>query len=193
MRWARWLAVGALAYLGRSTVAASDSFRWPWESPPADETALQPPAPLSNGTADEMEPAVQPAPLGNGTLDEAASQAAPLRNDTVDFNLQRSDSLNSVLMRGSEFTRLVYNRVPKTGSTTMKELFELLAKRNNFQVHNDEEYLPDIRRLRCATVSPARRPSCQKPCTPSALLSHSPPFPRAPGPRFAPCPRAPST
>ena len=176
MRWARWLAVGALAYLGRSTVAAADSFRWPWEAPPADETALQPPAPLSNGTADEtepavqpaplgngtadeMEPAVQPAPLGNGTLDEAASQAAPLRNDTVDFNLQRSDSLNSVLMRGSEFTRLVYNRVPKTGSTTMKELFELLAKRNNFQVHNDEEYLPDIRRLRCATVSPARPPS----------------------------------
>ena len=159
MRWARWLAVGALAYLGRSTVAASDSFRWPWESPPADETALQPPAPLSNGTADETEPAVQPAPLGNGTLDEAASQAAPLRNDTVDFNLQRSDSLNSVLMRGSDFTRLVYNRVPKTGSTTMKELFELLAKRNNFQVHNDEEYLPDIRRLRCATLSPARPPS----------------------------------
>ena len=190
MRSARWLAV-ALACLGRSTVAASDSFRWPWESPPADETALQPPAPLSNGTVDET--AVQPAPLGNGTLDEAASQAAPLRNDTVDFNLQRSDSLNSILMRGSEFTRLVYNRVPKTGSTTMKELFELLAKRNNFQVHNDEEYLPDIRRLRCATVSPARRPSCQKPCTPSALLSHSPPFPRAPGPRFAPCPRAPST
>lgn len=114
MRWSSALALGALAYLGRSTVAAADSFQWPWESPPGD-TSLQP-APLSNGT--------------------------------VDFNLHRSDGLGNMLMQGSEFTRLVYNRVPKTGSTTMKELFDRLAKRNNFVVHNDEEFLPDIRRLR---------------------------------------------
>ena len=58
------------------------------------------------------------------------------------------NTVANLLVQGSQFTRLVYNRVPKTGSTTMKELFERLAKRNGFAVRNDEEFLPDIRRLR---------------------------------------------
>jgi hypothetical protein len=118
MRWSSFLAVGTLAFLGRSPVDAevkADSFQWPWESPQDDKGSLQPAA-LSNGT--------------------------------VDLKLHGSDGLGNMLMKGSEFTRLVYNRVPKTGSTTMKELFDRLAKRNNFEVHNDEEFLPDIRRLR---------------------------------------------
>lgn len=63
-------------------------------------------------------------------------------------SLQPAPTVANLLAQGSQFTRLVYNRVPKTGSTTMKELFERLGKKNGFKVHNDEEFLPDIRRLR---------------------------------------------
>lgn len=50
---------------------------------------------------------------------------------------------NSAIAWGAQthqYTRLVYNRVPKTGSTTMKELFVRLAKRNGFNIHDDNDY-----------------------------------------------------
>ena len=93
--WSSSLALGTLAFLARSNVAAADFY-----SP--DDRSLQPAPP----------------------------------------------TVANLLAQGSKFTRLVYNRVPKTGSTTMKELFYRLAKRNGFDVHNDDDFLPDIRRLR---------------------------------------------
>ena len=45
------------------------------------------------------------------------------------------------------YTKLVYNRVPKTGSTTMIKLAEQLAKKNNFKLVVDDEYFPNASRL----------------------------------------------
>lgn len=45
------------------------------------------------------------------------------------------------------YTKLVYNRVPKTGSTTMIKLAQQLAKKNNFKLVVDNEYFPNAWRL----------------------------------------------
>ena len=45
------------------------------------------------------------------------------------------------------YTKLVYNRVPKTGSTTMIKLAQRLAKKNNFKLVVDNEYFPNASRL----------------------------------------------
>ena len=56
-----------------------------------------------------------------------------------------------------KYTRLVYNRVPKTGSSTMKALFYRLAKRNGFQIRNDEDHEPTLSDLQAIITSlPAR-------------------------------------
>jgi len=47
----------------------------------------------------------------------------------------------------NSYTRLVYNRVPKTGSTTMINLTQALGKRNNFNVVVDDTYFPNATRL----------------------------------------------
>ena len=50
------------------------------------------------------------------------------------------NTVANLLVQGSQFTRLVYNRVPKTGSTTMKELFERLANLVSLAVHTYEKH-----------------------------------------------------
>jgi len=46
-----------------------------------------------------------------------------------------------------QFSRVVYNRVPKCGSSTMITLIKKLGERNNFTVIVDEEFKPDSEKL----------------------------------------------
>jgi hypothetical protein len=47
----------------------------------------------------------------------------------------------------NEFTRLVYNRVPKAGSSLMDTLLSRLSQRNNFDIYKDQHYLPNATTL----------------------------------------------
>ena len=50
--------------------------------------------------------------------------------------------------RVNQYHRLVYNRVPKCGSSTLIALVKLLAVRNNFTLVNDPDFWPTARRLK---------------------------------------------
>ena len=45
------------------------------------------------------------------------------------------------------YSRLVYNRIPKTGSSTMLEILDELSKKNKFSVVNDHNYYPNASTL----------------------------------------------
>jgi hypothetical protein len=47
----------------------------------------------------------------------------------------------------SEYTRVVYNRVPQCGSSILIELAEKLAVRNNFTLVVDDEFKPNAKRI----------------------------------------------
>jgi hypothetical protein len=47
-----------------------------------------------------------------------------------------------------QYHRLVYNRVPKCGSSTLIALVKLLAARNNFTLVNDAHFWPSAKRLK---------------------------------------------
>jgi len=46
-------------------------------------------------------------------------------------------------LKEGTFKRLVYNRVPKAGSSLMDNLIHKLSKRNNFSYYQDTDYLPN--------------------------------------------------
>jgi len=56
-----------------------------------------------------------------------------------------------------QYHRLVYNRVPKFGSSTLIALVKLLAARNNFTLVNDEHFWPSAKRLKDTIVNLPQR------------------------------------
>ena len=56
-----------------------------------------------------------------------------------------------------QYHRLVYNRVPKCGSSTLIALVKLLAARNNFTLVNDEHFWPSAKRLKDTIVNLPQR------------------------------------
>ena len=74
---------------------------------------------------------------------------------------------------------LVYNRVPKAGSTSMTELIRALAEVNMFEIHNKHKYYPDdaqlahdLSKLRAGDVCTSTMPTflLQRAPTPSTHL-----------------------
>tara|TARA_B100000795_G_C22761736_1_gene423904 strand:- start:791 stop:1126 length:336 start_codon:yes stop_codon:yes gene_type:complete len=50
-------------------------------------------------------------------------------------------------LKEDTFKRLVYNRVPKAGSSLMDNLIHKLSQRNNFNYVQDTDYLPNASAL----------------------------------------------
>ena len=61
------------------------------------------------------------------------------------------------LPQAHQYHRIVYNRVPKCGSSTLIALVKLLAVRNNFTVVNDAQYWPSAKRLKNTIKNLPRR------------------------------------
>jgi hypothetical protein len=63
-----------------------------------------------------------------------------------EFRAKEPDWRRKALKEGT-FKRLVYNRVPKAGSSLMDNLIHKLSQRNNFSFVQDTDYLPNASAL----------------------------------------------
>ena len=79
--------------------------------------------------------------------DVATSLERPQANYPATSLDRRSTDQTWPMGQWHSYSRLVYNRVPKTGSTTMIKLTQKLGHRNNFNVVVDSKYYPNSSQL----------------------------------------------